>query len=75
MSGPEPKAADAFAEGPRWHPDPAPDAPAEPEITPVEMALFLLREIAEDSLLRPSQRKAARRYLRRLAVADEADPT
>jgi hypothetical protein len=56
----------AFAEAHRWAPDPAPEARDEAVPDVVELAAHLLREIAEDPLLRGKQRLAARRYLRRL---------
>ncbi len=60
----------AFAEAHQWRPEPAPEA-AEPDVDPVTVALRLLRTIAEDALLRPSHRVAARRWLRQLQAAAE----
>jgi hypothetical protein len=62
----------AFAEARSWRPEPAPEARDDAEPTAVELALHLLREIAEDPVLRSSYRVAARRWLRRLQASAEA---
>jgi hypothetical protein len=61
----------AFIEAHSWRPEPAQEPAAEPDVDPVTVALHLLREIAEDALLRPSHRVAARRWLRRLQADAE----
>jgi hypothetical protein len=66
MSGATLQRQDAFAEAHRWAPEPAPEAREDAAPDAVELALHLLRSIAEDPLLRGQQRVAARRYLRRL---------
>ncbi len=63
----------AFAEAHRWQPEPATESVADVTPAAIELALHLLHEIAEDALLRPSQRVAARRYLRRLGIIAEGD--
>jgi hypothetical protein len=58
----------AFREAHRWTPEPVPVPEAQNDAAPhaVELALHLLREIAEDPLVCGRQRVTARRYLRRL---------
>jgi hypothetical protein len=64
----------AFADAHHWRPEPAPEAADEAVPTAVELALHLLREIAEDPVLRGRQRVAARRYLRRLEAQTAGAP-
>jgi hypothetical protein len=66
-------AASLFAEAHRWTPEPAPEAGEDAGPCAVELAIHLLRSIAEDPLLRGQQRVAARRYLRRLEQ-ERAEP-
>jgi hypothetical protein len=58
--------ATSFAAAHSWRPEPAPEVEGEPDADPVTVAVHLLRAIAEDALVRPSHRVAARRCLRRL---------
>ncbi|HVC62375.1 MAG TPA: hypothetical protein VND19_18685 [Acetobacteraceae bacterium] len=67
-----PPRASAFAAAHRWQPEPAPEAPPDPVPATTDVALRLLHQIAEDPMLRPSYRVAARRHLRRLAEAEAA---
>jgi len=56
----------AFRDAHDWRPEPAPEALDDIPPDATAFARWLLRAIAEDALLRPSHRVAARRYLRRL---------
>lgn len=56
----------AFRQAHDWHPEPAPEAEDEALPSAADVAVSILLVIAEDPLLRPSQRMRARRYLRRL---------
>jgi hypothetical protein len=52
MSGATLQREDAIAEAHRWAPEPAPEAREDAAPDAVELALHLLRSIAEDPLLR-----------------------
>lgn len=56
----------AFREARRWRPEPAAEAQDDELPSAADVAIGILMLIAEDPLLRPSQRMRARRYLRRL---------
>lgn len=56
----------AFADARQWQVEPTPEAVPDMPADTVTVALELLRRIAEDPILRPSYRIAARRHLRRL---------
>jgi hypothetical protein len=63
-----------FADAHRWTPEPAPEAQDDAESDAIELALHVLRKIAEDPFVRGRRRVAARRYLRRLEAADCTHP-
>jgi len=60
----------AFRDGQPWQPEPDPGAPGAPELPAVTMAISLLHAIAEDPLMRPSYRTAARGYLADIEARD-----
>jgi hypothetical protein len=66
MSGVDLHRRAAFAGAHHWRPEPAAEAQDDIEPDPIELALRLLSQIAEDPYLRGSHRVQARRYLRRL---------
>ncbi len=68
-----PNLSAAFADAQRWQPEPATDAELVIPTAAIELAVALLKEIAEDPFIRGRQRVAARRYLKRLGIAAEAD--
>lgn len=58
--------ATAFRDAHNWRPEAAPEADDRAAPNAADVAISILLLIAEDPLLRPSQRMQARRYLRRL---------
>jgi len=59
----------AFRAAHDWRPEPAPEAEDDGAPNARDVAIGILMLIAEDPLLRPSQRMQARRYLRRLEAS------